>query len=108
MAAGRRILHRPFKNMLRVALGAVLSATVLTDAHSKAKRDPAQRAIFVKTNPCPATAKTRGTCPGYVVDHVVPLCAGGRDHWTNMQWQREKREKEGTRLNVKCAEIDGS
>ena len=24
---------------------------------------------------------------GYVVDHVVPLCAGGADAPSNMQWQ---------------------
>ena len=26
--------------------------------------------------------------PGYVVDHIVPLCACGRDTVSNMQWQR--------------------
>jgi len=25
--------------------------------------------------------------PGYVVDHIVPLCAGGADAPSNMQWQ---------------------
>ena len=25
--------------------------------------------------------------PGYVVDHIVPLCAGGTDAVSNMQWQ---------------------
>jgi hypothetical protein len=25
--------------------------------------------------------------PGYVVDHVIPLCAGGPDTPANMQWQ---------------------
>lgn len=24
---------------------------------------------------------------GYVVDHIIPLCAGGADAVTNMQWQ---------------------
>ena len=28
-----------------------------------------------------------GACPGYVVDHVKPLCAGGADAPANMQWQ---------------------
>ena len=26
-------------------------------------------------------------CPGYIIDHVTPLCAGGSDKPTNMQWQ---------------------
>jgi hypothetical protein len=25
--------------------------------------------------------------PGWIVDHIVPLCAGGADTPTNMQWQ---------------------
>lgn len=44
------------------------------------------RAEFFKANPCPATGKA-GKCPGYVVDHIEPLCAGGADSSTNMQWQ---------------------
>lgn len=50
-------------------------------------RSPATRAAFVKANPCPATGQPRGACPGYVVDHIHPLCAGGLDHPSNMQWQ---------------------
>ena len=36
---------------------------------------------------CPATSKPRGSCPGYIIDHVIPLCAGGPDSSVNMQWQ---------------------
>jgi len=25
--------------------------------------------------------------PGFVVDHIIPLCGGGRDAVWNMQWQ---------------------
>jgi hypothetical protein len=50
-------------------------------------RSPAARAEFVRENPCPANGNRRGACPGYVVDHVKPLCAGGADHLSNMQWQ---------------------
>lgn len=27
--------------------------------------------------------------PGYVIDHVIPLCAGGVDALTNLQWQEK-------------------
>lgn len=36
--------------------------------------------------------------PGYVVDHVVPLCAGGADAPENMQWQTIEEAKAKDRL----------
>lgn len=54
-------------------------------------RDRAQVREFRKYNPCPITQQTKGACPGYVVDHIIPLCAGGADRPFNMQWQ-EKQE----------------
>ena len=32
--------------------------------------------------------------PGYVVDHIAPLCAGGADDPSNMQWQDVSSAKE--------------
>ena len=69
----------------------------------KEKRDPHQRALFMKKHPCPANGKTRGACPGYVLDHVKPLCAGGADHPSNMQWQtREEAKKKDRREREMC------
>ena len=52
----------------------------------------------------PSTGKTRGACPGYVVDHIEPLCAGGRDHPSNMQWQtREEAKKKDKKEREMCA-----
>jgi hypothetical protein len=61
-----------------------------------ANRDPAARAAFMRASPCPANGKTRGPCPGFVVDHVVALKRGGRDSPDNMQWQtvEEARAKD--------------
>jgi hypothetical protein len=50
-------------------------------------RDPSQVTAFRKDHPCPATNLTKGACPNYVVDHIIPLCIGGLDAPTNMQWQ---------------------
>ena len=51
-------------------------------------RDRNQVRLFRSTHPCPATQSTKGACPGWVVDHLKPLCAGGLDSaQTNMQWQ---------------------
>ena len=67
-----------------VALVALASAI---PADAGTARDPKQRAIFIKTQPCPATGVTGGRCPGYVIYHITPRCAGGADRWSNMQWQ---------------------
>src|SRR3954467_119069 len=73
------------------------------------KRDPHQRAAFMKQHPCPATGKARGACPGYVIDHIKPLYAGGADHPRNMQWQtvadakvKDREERKLCRSMHKC------
>lgn len=66
---------------------ALCALTLVTMCVHAAPRSPAQRAAFARMHPCPTTGQARGACPGYVVDHVQPLCAGGADHPTNMQWQ---------------------
>lgn len=82
---------------------AVLLLFVALSAHA---RDPAQVRAFRKENPCPATSKRVGACPGWVVDHGIPLCAGGADAPYNMQWQRHddslKKDADERRL---CARI---
>lgn len=57
------------------------------DEYGKIKRSPVARYDFKQANPCPATGKSTGRCPGYVIDHVVPLKRGGPDLPSNMQWQ---------------------
>ena len=50
-------------------------------------RNTTARRHFVQTHPCPATRRPSGPCPGWVVDHVIPLRRGGADDPRNMQWQ---------------------
>jgi hypothetical protein len=61
---------------------------------------------FRASHPCPATGRASGPCPGYVVDHVEPLCAGGADRPANMQWQAvedaKRKDVEERRL---CAQL---
>ena len=54
---------------------------------AKTVRHRAPLVAFAKAHPCPATGKPVPSCEGYVIDHVVPLCAGGPDEPSNMQWQ---------------------
>lgn len=72
---------------------------VQTEAAVAVSRSAAAVAAFKREHPCPAASQDRGTCPGWVVDHIIQLCAGGVDHPSNMQWQtvaeakaKDKRE----------------
>lgn len=66
-----------------------------------APRSSSARAEFVKANPCPATGKARGACPGWQVDHRIALCAGGDDAAHNMQWLTVEAHKAKTRIDVR-------
>jgi hypothetical protein len=48
---------------------------------------------FQREYPCPSTGKRDGACPGFVKDHINPLCNGGPDSAANMQWQPVKEAK---------------
>lgn len=62
-------------------------------AGGKSPRSSAMVLAFKKANPCPSTGARGGTCPGYVIDHIEPLCAGGIDDPSNMQWQELAESK---------------
>lgn len=58
-------------------------------AATPTKRTSAARRAFIRANPCPATGEmghSRSSCPGWRVDHIVPLACGGPDRPDNMQW----------------------
>jgi hypothetical protein len=66
------------------------------DTNGRIKRNPVARRAFQSGHPCRATGKPSGACPGYLVDHVIPLKHGGADEPANMQWQKapEARAKD--------------
>lgn len=87
--------------MKRVAI-ALLCAVSLAVSACPAHRSKAARYAFVKRNACPATGLFKLPCPGFIVDHVDAIECGGKDHWTNMQWQtiaeakaKDKIERQG-------------
>lgn len=82
---------------LLIGLAVVLAATTCAEA---GQRSSAAKAEFKRQQPCPATSSSRGPCPGHVVDHVVPLCAGGADHASNMQWQTAAEAKTKDRAEI--------
>src|ERR1017187_11035790 len=62
------------------------------------RRSSSARHAFREMHPCPATGSTAGPCPGYVVDHIVPLKCGGADSPENMQWQSRDEAKAKDRV----------
>lgn len=63
--------------------------------HKKGKvhRSKAAVATFKRTHECPTTHQVGGPCPGYEVDHIVPLACGGADDPSNMQWLTEEENR---------------
>lgn len=43
-------------------------------------------AEFRKLYACPSTGQHKGACPGWAIDHVIPLAVGGCDAVRNLQW----------------------
>lgn len=41
---------------------------------------------FAKRHPCPVTGLPVRSCPGWAIDHVIPLASGGCDAVSNLQW----------------------
>lgn len=74
---------------LALLLAVTLAATACAaEPPAPVKRSSTPRRAFIRANPCPATgdANPRHACPGWRVDHVVPLACGGPDSPANMQW----------------------
>lgn len=80
---------------------AVALAAVLVSAP---ERSAEAVRIFRRHHLCPATQMYSPQCPGYVVDHIVPLACWGADEEANMQYQtlEEGKAKDRWELAVYC------
>lgn len=58
----------------------------MRDTRGVIVRSRAVVAEFRRTYACPSTGQHKGACPGWAVDHVVPLVCGGCDAVENLQW----------------------
>jgi hypothetical protein len=91
---------------MEVARGTLQAALLLAGllalpAFGATHRDPAVAREFQKEHPCPSTGKRTGSCPGYIRDHIKPLCAGGADRVSNMQWQTTAEAKKKDKVERK-------
>jgi hypothetical protein len=95
--------------MTRAFLAFVLSVALLSAADARQSRNGYARAAFRAAHPCPSTGLVTGPCPGFVIDHDEPLCAGGADSPENMRWQeeREAAEKDALERDVCRAMREG-
>lgn len=76
-------------------------ACAALSAHARIPRDRTEVRAFRSVNPCPTTGQARGACPGYHVDHIIALCAGGLDHRSNMQWITREDHRFKTLVDVR-------
>lgn len=56
------------------------------DAKGKIKRSQTVLRHFVKVFPCPANLEQTTNCPGWAIDHTIPLASGGCDSIANLTW----------------------
>ena len=90
--------------MTALAMLAALAVLIIPPhvlAGSRIPRDRAEVRAFRAEHPCPATGRTRGSCPGWEVDHTQALCAGGLDHRSNLQWLSKEDHRFKTLVDVR-------
>lgn len=59
---------------------------VVRDELGRIRRSQAVRHQFAKEQPCPSTGEPRLPCPGWRIDHIIPLKRCGPDTLPNLQW----------------------
>jgi hypothetical protein len=99
--------------LLALLPGVADSTGIVRNPDGGILRSPKVLSEFQKLNPCPSTGFKKGACPGFVKDHIRPLCSGGHDEVTNLKWSevgysklRDKEEWELCRaLKRKYAEV---
>lgn len=84
---------------------ALLALLIAISADARIHRSSAAKNAFKRSHLCPATHRPSGPCPGYVVDHRVPLCAGGPDVPSNMQWQDKPSSLKKDRLEWRLCRL---
>ncbi|HYN54367.1 MAG TPA: HNH endonuclease signature motif containing protein [Methylotenera sp.] len=67
----------------------LLILILLFSFNAEAKQQRSYHAIkqFKLDNPCPANGRYKGSCEGFIIDHITPIACGGLDTPKNMQWQ---------------------
>ena len=84
---------------------ALLLLLLLPHQVEGAERSRSVRDAFVAENPCPIYDEKAKKCLAEV-DHIEPLCAGGKDSVENLQWLSIEQHRLKTKIDVlRCAVI---
>jgi hypothetical protein len=60
--------------------------TPVRDASGTIVRSSKVLRDFQTVHPCPSTGLQKGACPGWQMNHVIPLACGGCDVIWNLDW----------------------
>lgn len=74
---------------------------VVGSANAEIHRSREVTRAFQRLHPCPANGSRWRKCPGWIKDHIIPLCLGGPDSVDNMQWQTVADAKAKDRIECK-------
>ena len=85
-----------------ILIVAMLNMLCVSPLSAAAIRSSSAKAEFKREHPCPANGHRSGPCPGYVIDHIVPLACNGADAPSNMQWQTIADAKAKDRWERNC------
>jgi len=64
--------------------------TPVRDANGEIQRSRLVLKEFQKIHPCPSTGLTTGACPGWALNHTIPLACGGCDSVSNLDWMPDE------------------
>lgn len=80
-------------NALQKIIIFLMMITISLNVYAERHRSQKAKSIFKSTHYCPSTGRPKGSCPGYIIDHINPLACGGADSPDNMQWQTKQEAK---------------
>lgn len=75
-----------------------IGASVTRDEQGRIVRSAAVLRAFKAEWPCPSTGSRVGACPGWSIDHVIPLACGGKDAVYNLQWLPDEAKSASTEI----------
>ena len=76
-------------------------AAIYTNAFAEQHRSQKAKSMFKHSHPCPVNGRIKGSCRGYIIDHIKPLACGGADGPENVLWQTKADAKAKDKWELK-------